>query len=442
MKALLKRALSDTHPLRLLYHRLKNQLIAFWMQYPAKNLTVIAITGTDGKTTTVAMTAHILQSAGKKVGGVSTAFFEIDGVREPNPTQKTSVDATTLQMFLRRLVREGCTHAVIEASSHGLMQGRLAGITPTVAAVTNVTMEHLDYHGTMAEYVAAKGLLFAALAGSGTKVLNRDDPSFEPYGRIPSKQTMTYSPKRQLSDIRDDVSSVSATMNLDGKSIPLTLPMPGAFNLENALCAIVCAEALGISPEKAAEALRTFKGAGGRMESIACGQAFHVFIDFTVTPAAYERTLTSTRAIAAGHRLLVLTGSCGDRMREKRPIVGRLCAEMADVTVITNEDPYTEDPERIIDDVLSGVPETVPVFRSTREAGEKSQGLNKYCVRLSDRLEAIQYLLKLAKEGDVVLLCGKGADITMMTKSGQVPWNEKEIVKEELQKLEDVRHKL
>ncbi len=156
MKSLVKRALSDTNPLRILYHRIKNEFTALRMGYPARKLTVIAITGTDGKTTTVAMVVHILRKAGIKAGAVSTAFFEVDGIREANPTQKTSVDSSTLQSFLVRLVREGCTHAVIEVSSHGLMQGRLAGIVPAVAAITNVTMEHLDYHGTMEQYIAAK----------------------------------------------------------------------------------------------------------------------------------------------------------------------------------------------------------------------------------------------------------------------------------------------
>ncbi len=429
MKRLLKRLFPDTHPARLIAHRWKNWIAAFREGFPAKNLTVVCITGTDGKTTTVAMTAHILHSAGIKVGAVSTAFFQIGGKREPNPTQKTSVDAATLQRFLKRLVREGCTHVVIEASSHGLMQGRLAGITPQIAAITNVSMEHLDYHGTMDEYIAAKGMLFRALKGKGVKVLNADDQTFAAYDSVPSEKTIAYSPSKQLKDIKSNKDSVSATSTDTNQT--LSLPVPGLFNLENALCAISCAKAVGIDPKTSVEALKKFKGAGGRMEKIDCGQPFHVFIDFTVTPAAYERTLRSARELAGSNRVLVLTGSCGDRMREKRPMVGKLCSDLADIVVVTNEDPYTEDPEEIIDEVLAGVRKDMPTYRSIASI---ASGTSKYCLRLSDRLESLQFILKQAKPGDVVLLCGKGADITMMTKSGQIAWNEKEIVERELKK--------
>lgn len=430
MKKLLKRMIPDTHPIRLAAHRLKNGFAALRAGYPARMLTVIAVTGTDGKTTTVAMIAHILQSAGIKTGAVSTAFFQIGTMREANPTQKTSVDATTLQSFLKRLVREECTHVVIEASSHGLLQGRLSGIRPQVAAVTNVTMEHLDYHGSMEEYAKAKALVFRSMRGHGVKVLNGDDHTYALFQTIPSDRTIVYSPKTQLSRASEDANGVAADLAIGNVHARLTLPMHGMFNLENALCAVTCAEALGLSAESAAKSLSTFHGAGGRMEEVLAGQPFRVFVDFTVTPAAYERTLQSARRMATG-RVLVLTGSCGDRMKEKRPLVGKLCAEHADIVAVTNEDPYTEDPEAIIDDVLSGIPASVTVYRES-VPGSRPQ---RFCVRISDRLKAIRFLLKEARAGDIVLLCGKGADVTMMTAKGQIPWNEREIAAAELRKI-------
>ena len=435
MKRLLKKLIPDTHPVRILYHRSRNILAAFFQGFPAQRLHVTCITGTDGKTTTVAMLSHILHSCGKKSGAVSTAFFEINGVREPNPTQKTSVDAKTLQRFLRRVADAGCTHAIVEASSHGLLQGRLLGITPAVAAITNVSMEHLDYHGSMDQYIAAKGILFRSMKGLGTKVLNADDRTFAAYSSIPSTTTIPYSPGKQFSEIHGDQNGCSAIVTIDGQSIPLAIPIPGIHNLENALCAVSCAKALGIDPCESIPTLKSFNGAGGRMELIDCGQPYKIFIDFTVTPAAYERTLASARKIAGTGRLLVLTGSCGDRMREKRPLVGELCGRMANVTIVTNEDPYTEDPEKIIDEVLAGVSKDIPHFIGTDSAPKQSNQPNKFCVRISDRLEAIRYILSLAKAGDVVLLCGKGADITMMTKQGQVPWVEREIVRKELERI-------
>lgn len=435
MKRLIKSVIGgDTHPLWLLQHRLRSEYAAAKARYPAKKLRVICVTGTDGKTTTVAMISHILKACGKKAGAVSTAFFEVDGVRKPNPTQKTSVSSARLQPLLRRLVREKCEFAVVEVSSHGLMQSRLAGVRPEVAAVTNVTMEHLDYHGTMEEYIRAKGRLFTAMKGRGTKVLNADDVSFAAYSRLPSANTAVWSPLKDIVLLTADPESSVADVTVNGTVHRLTLHVPGTFNLRNALCAIHCTVAAGIPAAEAVKALAGFPGTPGRMERVDAGQDFSVFLDFTVTPVAYESTLASARTLLKpGNRLLVLTGSCGDRMPEKRPLVGEVCTRLADVTVITNEDPYTEDPEKIIDEVLSGVPGHVRVFRSTGEVPIPRP--DTFCLRLSDRLEAIRFLLREAKKGDVVLFCGKGADITMMIGTTQVPWNEKKIVTDELRSL-------
>ncbi len=324
MKTLLKRLFPDTHPLRLSYHRLRSWLAALQAGFPARKLKVIAVTGTDGKTTTVSMIAHILTLSGRKAGAVSTAFFEINGVRRANPTQKTSIEAKTLQNFLRKLVREGCEYAVIETSSHGLMQGRFNGIKPQVAAITNVTMEHLDYHGTMDEYIRAKAKLFWRLGSMGTKVLNEDDVSFAHLYSIPSSQTIAYAPSKQISNVETTATHSSATLSVEGKRYRIDLSIPGAFNVSNALCALSAATAVGISIQESLDALTTFRGAPGRMESLDIGQPFRIYIDFTVTPVAYEATLASLKSIVpSGKRLLVLTGSCGNRMREKNlPLVG------------------------------------------------------------------------------------------------------------------------
>ncbi|MCF7844891.1 MAG: hypothetical protein K9M03_03635, partial [Kiritimatiellales bacterium] len=191
------------------------------------------------------------------------------------------------------------------------------------------------------------------------------------------------------------------------------------FNLENALCAIGCANAVGVSLEDATKALKSFKGAPGRMELIDEGQPFSLYVDFTVTPAAYKKTLTTLRQmIDPEKRILVLTGSCGDRMKEKRPLVGKICSELADVVVVTNEDPYTEDPQKIIDEVWAGI------NQSKCDAH-----------RIFDRKEAMEFLIKNAQSGDAVILCAKGSDTTMWTAEGQIPWNEREIARELLRKV-------
>jgi UDP-N-acetylmuramoyl-L-alanyl-D-glutamate--2,6-diaminopimelate ligase len=422
-----KRRFPEQHPLRLSWHRTKAFIAALCCGFPARRLTIIGITGTDGKTTTVGMTAHILHEIGIATGALSTAFFRVKGAVTWNATQKTSPSPFVVQKFLRRLVREGCTHAVLECSSHGLVQGRVNWTWPSVAAITNTSPEHLDYHGTMEKYRADKSILFQMLKGGGTKVLNAADETCATYLPIPSERTILYSAEKRagkvpgatyfwLSNIHVKPASTSALLywNRDGRTWDLHLGIPGAFNVENALCALSCCYGIGVSPDEALEALQSFTGVPGRIERIDEGQPFSVFVDFTVTPASYERTLKTVRdMLTRTQRLLVLAGSCGDRMKEKRPTVGKLCSELADVVVITNEDPYTEDPEKIIDEVWAGVDQS------------KTQAH-----RIVDRLEAIKFLFAQAKPGDAVILCGKGSDTTMYTKDGQIPWNEREIARE------------
>ena len=227
--------------------------------FPARKLTVIGVTGTDGKTTTVGMIAHILNECGIQAGALSTAFFQSKDQITMNPTQKTSPSPFAIQKFLAELVKHGCTHAVIECSSHVLLQGRVNHIYPAVAGITNVSPEHLDYHGTMEEYIRAKSLLFRMLRKNGTKVLNADDVSFEMLKAIPTAHTAAYSPTHQLDNIQATAQSCTATLHLDGKDHTLMLPIPGTFNLSNALCAICCATYDSkLAAEKAIHALSTF----------------------------------------------------------------------------------------------------------------------------------------------------------------------------------------
>jgi len=428
----LKQLIPNNSPVRLLWHRSKAFAAAAYYGFPAKRLTVIGITGTDGKTTTVGMVAHILQNNGIKTGALSTAFFRIGDRVEWNATQKTSPSPFIVQKFLHDLIKEGCTHAVLEYSSHGLIQGRTLFTYPSIAGITNISEEHLDYHGSMDEYIRAKGLLFRMLGKNGCKVLNADDRTYNTYSKIATDWTIIYALHKTLNDrvLTDHECAVWAS-DIHGtpigseaaihikeqgsgvRSQELLLNIPGAFNINNALCAIGCAQAAGIDAEACVVSLKTFTGIPGRMERIDAGQDFHVFIDFTVTPQSYEATLsTLKKTLPSGKKLLVLTGSCGDRMKEKRPIVGKIVSNYADVMVVANEDPYTEDPEKIIDEVWAGVDQ------SKTEAH-----------RIFDRRKAIEFLLSKAGTDDIVILCGKGSDTTMWVKDAQIPWNEREIVR-------------
>ncbi len=430
----LKALLPDRHPLRLSWHWLKAFVAALRYGFPAKKLTVIAITGTDGKTTTVAMTAHILHESGIAVGAASTSFFRIKEKTEENPTHKTSISPFIFQKFLRRCVREGCSHAVTEISSHGLVQHRNDFLWPRVAAITNISPEHLDYHGTMEQYKKDKAILFRMLQKNGVSVLNADDETYEEYRNIPAHRRIAWSSSHGFasgmddresafwaSSIQEEPSGISAEIHesTEDESWNLRLRIPGLFNLENALCAISCANAAGVPVEKAVGALETFPGVPGRMERVDEGQLFAVYVDFTVTPNAYQKTLSAIRAtLAPGARLLVLTGSCGNRMPEKRPMIGKIVSELADVVVVSEDETVTEDQHKVIDEIWAGIDQ------STVDAH-----------KIFDRREGIKFLLETAQPGDAVALCGMGACTTMQTREGLRPWDEREVAREILRSM-------
>ncbi len=418
----MKALIPDRSPLRLGWHRSKALAAALREGFPARRLEVTGITGTDGKTTTVAMLHHILRHTGRIAGAVTTTHFTIGEQAERNVTQKTSISPFQLQKLLRRMVRAGCTHAVIEVSSHGLVQGRVQHIFPRVAAVTNLAPEHLDYHKTMEQYTRDKGLLFHMLRGKGVKVINQGDDSYEVYRSIPSAKTITYGASgSNLWATRIETTEKGVTAEIHRSrdaSEQLTLPVAGTFNVENALCAMGCAMGLGIPLEQSLEALASFPGVPGRLEEIDEGQPFRVFLDFTVTVQSYEKVLKTLRAMAGGKRVLVLMGACGNRMREKRPDQGRVCSALADVVVVTSDETYGEPYARIIDDLWSGIDQ------SRTEAH-----------RIEDRTEAIAFILRQARPGDIVALCGMAGVTTMMTAKGQIPWDEDAIVRNALRSM-------
>jgi UDP-N-acetylmuramyl-tripeptide synthetase len=419
----LKALIPQRHPLRIGWHYAKAFIATLRYGFPARKLTVIGITGTDGKTTTVGMLAHILLRAGKSVGAASTAFIQINDHCEENATHLTSLSPFALQKILRNFVNMKCKYAVIEMSSHGLVQGRTHHTYPQVAGITNTAQEHLDYHGSMQQYRRDKGLIFHLLRGKGTKVINGADESYALYKDIPSKNTVTYGKENSdlwLTDIRADTNSTSALIHKEkSKDHRLSLCMPGTFNLENALCAIGCATALGIEVEKATECLKDFKSLPGRMERIDEGQAFSVFVDFTMTPQAYEKTLSTLRAMVGdAGRVLVLCSCCGNREKEKRPDIGLICSQLADVVVATEDETYGEDPHAVLEEVWAGV--------DTNQADAH---------KIFDRREAITFLFEHAMEGDAVVLCGMGPFSTMSKLEGPIPWDEREVAREILRSL-------
>jgi UDP-N-acetylmuramoyl-L-alanyl-D-glutamate--2,6-diaminopimelate ligase len=422
MISFLRRIIGERNPLRLLWHKGKSFAAALYFHFPARRITVIGISGTDGKTTTVGMIAHILRQAGRGVGAASTAFLQINDSVEENATHLTSISPWTLQKFLRRLIKNKCEFAIIEMSSHGLVQGRVDYTFPQVAGITNTALEHLDYHGSMEQYRRDKGIMFEKLRGAGVKVLNGNDDSFEMYNAIPSEGSIVYGPKNSglsLSNIQATDTTCTATLHVEGHSDQITLGIPGTFNLENAMCAIGCALSVGIPLSECLDALKTFKALPGRMERIDEGQDFSVFVDFAVSPQSYEKSLEALQKVVDGKgRVMVLCSSCGNRMEEKRPIIGNICSKMADVVVVTEDETYGEDPHKVLEEVWAGVDQ------SKTDAH-----------KIFDRREAIEFLFKNAKTGDAIVLCGMGPFSTFTKLEGRIPWDERDVAREVLRSL-------
>ena len=420
----LKALIPQRHPLRLWWHHLKAFLAAVLYRFPARKLTVVGITGTDGKTTTVGMVAHILLKTGHTAGSASTTYFQIGNERKENMTHQTSMSPFVLQRFLRKLVSRGSTHAVVEMSSHGLVQGRVSYTFPSVSAITNTALEHLDYHGSMEQYRKDKGKIFLMLRGRGTMILNAADESYKMYQKIPTREMLTYGncdADFWLSDISLHATGSSALLHAGSEEpLTLTLSVPGSFNLDNALCAIACCSSLGVPVSRSVEALQDFRSPPGRLEPIEEGQNFSVFVDFTVSLQAYIKTLSTLRSVVGEHgRVLVLCGSCGNRMKEKRPEVGRIASELADVVVVTEDETYGEDPHKVLEEVWAGVQQNKCEAK-----------------KIFSRREAIAWILREAKEGDAVVLCGMGPYTSFSTLKGPVPWNEAEIAREILRTLQ------
>lgn len=436
----LKALFPHDHPLRLFWHRVKSFLACVVYRYTANKMTIIGITGTNGKTTTVTLTAKILEKAGYKVGMASTTSFKIDRKEWQNTSHKTTLGPFHLQRLLRRMVKAGCTHAVIETSSHALAQHRVAGISYDVVAITNVTPEHLDYHKSMKAYRQDKMKLFEELSSQKRKegvkkisVHNTDDrENFAEFMKFEADEKIGYGLKSSAPEgiskqvwadeieYRNDSSTL--TLHTPDEKLIVKTHLPGDFNIENVLAATAIGYALDAKLEAVKEALKEVKLIPGRMEAIEEGQDYKVFVDFAMTEDGYEKLLSSLRKVTDG-RLWVVFGCCGDRDQKKRPRIGEICGEMADKVVVCDDEPYTEDPVHIREMILEGV-------RNTKmKEGED-------CFEIPDRQEAIRFACSKAKSGDTIVIPGMGDLEGRTFADGIRPWNEREEVRGILKELQ------
>ena len=384
---------------------------------PASQMVMVGITGTNGKTTCAKLIAHVLESClGAKVGLIGTTGNSIGG--EFLPSERTTPESYELQKLLRRMADAGCTHVVMEVSSHALCLHRVAGITYDVGLFTNLTQDHLDFHGTMEAYAAAKAML---LTRCRRAVLNRDDTWYPFMKERAACPVTSYSLNDNAAgvvgkDMRllpDRVRFCAVTG--DGLA-PVRLGIPGQFTVYNALGVIACCQALGIPPEDCAATLETARGVTGRMESVPVDGDYTILIDYAHTPDALENVLLAVRETAPG-RVVVLFGCGGDRDRIKRPIMGKIGTELSDFAIITSDNPRTEPPEAIIGDILAGV----------------EVKKNRYTV-IPDRERAIEWAIEHHVPGDVIVLAGKGHETYQEIGHVKRHMDEREIVAEILEK--------
>jgi UDP-N-acetylmuramoyl-L-alanyl-D-glutamate--2,6-diaminopimelate ligase len=415
------RAIAETDDSRAALAR----VAASFFGYPSRAMTVVGITGTDGKTTTSYFVESICRAAGQQTGMIGTVEIRIAGMDDLHESRQTTPESLHVQDYLHRMQQAGVHTAVIEATSHGLELHRLDGCDFDVGVVTNITHEHLDFHGSVANYRAAKGGLFRRVAEArargkrGVVVVNLDDEgarSIEPFAG--DARIVRYSLDGHP---HADVSAAALALRADGSSFVIdcagtrrdvTLHLPGRYNIANALAAAATGVALDLQPDILVEGLQTLRAVPGRMESIQEGQPFGVIVDYAHSPEAIRNVLAEVRRLATG-RVIVVFGSAGERDIEKRGVQGRVAIEAADFAVFTSEDPRYEDPEAIIADIAEGA----------ERAGGKL-GVDFECIE--DRRQAIASALSKAAPGDVVMLAGKGHERSMIYGSDKRPWNEAE----------------
>ena len=399
--------------------------------WSARRLTVVGVTGTDGKTSLSHLIAHLLESAGERVGLMSTAENRAAGRPLADSGRFTTPEAPEVQALLAEMAGAGCRFAVLEATSHGLALHRLDGCEFDLAVMTNVGLDHMDFHRSREEYLAAKGLLFrmldtAAIKGvAKTAVLNADDEAHAYFRSLTRAQALTYglhcAADVTAADVRRDGWGSRFFLRTPAGSAELRLGRPGEFNVGNALAAAAAGLALHLRLDAIVRGIESWPGAPGRMERLDEGQPFTVVVDFAHAPESLQRVLTELRAANRG-RVIAVFGCIGERDKERRYAMGRVAAELADYTYVTDDNPYGEDREAIIAEIVRGL----------REAGRR-EGHDFAAV--PDRREAIAQALAMAVDEDVVLLAGKGHEREVHLADGSYECDDREVARRVLREL-------
>ena len=408
---------------------------AWWYGDPSREMGIVGITGTDGKTTTSFLAAAVLAAAGISTGLITTAAAQVGSLRTANPEHVTTPEAPQLQSLLRAMVAAGNRAAILETTSHGLALDRVAEIDYDAAVFTNLTHEHLELHGTFEAYRDAKLSLFRRLGEQGAArkpsvgwprvgIVNADEaaaPLFTAAARDAGARVVTYGEAQRsdvhAADITEGPRSMQFSVTTPRWRGAVELRLAGRFNVHNALAAIALGEALELDGAAIRAALASVWGVPGRMERVDCGQPFAVVVDYAHSPASLEKVLDvlEPMASAGGGGLVAVFGSAGERDVLKRPMMGRVAAERCRLVVVTNEDPRGEDAGSIIGEIVAGARAAAP------RAGRPSSGI----LEIPDRRAAIEAAFERARPGDVVLLAGKGHEQTIIMADGPVTWDER-----------------
>jgi UDP-N-acetylmuramoyl-L-alanyl-D-glutamate--2,6-diaminopimelate ligase len=413
---------------RTLYHRALSWIAAMWYGHPSKHMVVIGVTGTSGKTTTAYFIAHALEARGDKTGMLTTALFKIGNRSWDNTTKMTMLGRFQTQKWLRRMRDAGCRYAIIETSSQGIAQYRHEHIAFDVVVLTNLWPEHVEAHGGFENYKRAKVALFGDVAALPSKVLNG--------AHIPRVEVLNGLSEHAPSFVKQGFERVvqfgvapfaaeQVQTTLSGSSfhvngVPVALRMPGVTNVHNALAAFAVAASLDFSPAEIADALQRVPPLAGRYEQVSEGQSFTVMVDFAFEPVAVTK-LYDLAAVTPHDRIIHVLGSCGGgRDVARRPVLGKIAGERANIVIVTNEDPYDDDVRQIIDDVAAGA-----------VAAGKRDGIDLF--RIDDRDEAIQRAMQMAQGMDLVLITGKGSEPVMAVAGGKkIPWSDVETARRAL----------
>lgn len=400
-------------------HHALEDMVPFFYDYPGKKMRMIGVTGTNGKTTTTHIIAHILRSAGHHVGVIGTIHALIDD--EELPIHNTTPDVVELQRFLALMYEKGMTHVVMEVSSHALALERVAGIEYDTAVFTNLTQDHLDFHKTMENYVAAKAKLFQSLTAADhvkehkTAIVNVDDPWSKQILDACHCQVLTYGVEKDadLKGSNLNVELKRSSFDVVGPfvNVHLNMNITGLFNVYNTLAAIGAAHAEGIDEATIDKAIQTFHSVAGRFELVEAGQPFAIVVDYSHTPDSLEKALETARAMNSNHVIAVF-GCGGDRDRTKRPIMGRIGAELADIPIVTSDNPRSENPDAIVAEVEEGVKQGL-------KAGQHHEVI-------VNRREAIYRAVELAQENDIIVIAGKGHETYQILNDGTIHFDDRE----------------